>query len=1140
MGRGGSIGCRTNFKRRVRSKDKKSDNESDEDYVISDDDQNELADEDSEEFCDSVDEDTSDASFIGDEEDEEKVDKRKGRNFALSNSRKGSCSFSDLEDEEEEESKRRKTGSRRKARRGSTRVFVEDEDEVPEFKDEEEEDEEEEEESKRRKTGSRPKARRGSTRVFVEDEDEVPEFKDEEEEDEEEEESKRRKAGSRPRARRGSSRVFVEEEEEESEAKEFETEEDEVEDYEAKEEMDVEDVTRSMVKTSSLHIKKKGVKMSMQTKASSEEDDEDYQEEDEDTDEEFTPDEDESLDDEEEELEDEEDVRTKKNNVSVRPKKRGRPRKRPRRGQKRRRTTISKKPLKKKPKNQRRLKRKARNNDEDDEDSDYNDDVGDGDFVDNSLVPTEKSKKKSNQRKRKYVGKSDSDFVPSGASDYEFTVSEEEREQVEEANKLFGSSKGNVRCTLSTKRTLEEEQPRKLPARKGKEKIEEVKSIHKPVCGICLSEEDKRRLRGVLDCCCHFYCFTCIMEWSKVESRCPLCKQRFKTITKLARPVSGVDMRNLVISVPERDQPTEEELRSYIDPYEHVICSECHEGGDDALMLLCDLCDSSAHTFCVGLGRQVPEGNWYCDGCRPVALASASSQNLDPLPDLRSTNSGLFNIPPPMVVNMGECFDPNFISSPLPIFNQVAVNIQSQFPVGDVPATSPGAGASTLYGRRLVHRRMQDIFSNSRMNSMNVRTDGVLTANSSNELLNSEIDQAIRESLVQNSRAREMVPLVDTLFHERLQDNSSSSLQNMDSMGQSRTRDIHDLNSMGTEGSANMIPWSQSGRVNIRPPGFEQLDHESSSRMGTGSVGTFSCYSAREESQFYKVKEQLQSMVKIHLENLSQVVDLGKDALKEITRSSTHTILAICGLEHRSSEVRNVPPPAICTHMERIEIGQSSLMKDFCTSCFDSFVKGVVKNIFDTKESQCMKEPQWLSLGRVPEEFLVGYVYLWEKREPNLSSCDFNLFHRVGQHIRRWICGVMVMVVRLCIHNHGGEDGGGGGGGCELRREVGKGFVMDIIGKQCVCEDIIGVCDGQWVCCRPSPCSGGGGIRRKPWRASLIHALLNLMLVTKFNHGIKIFPASHGRALSTAHGWVKDDLSVTSQFETCQRLMLRL
>lgn len=51
-------------------------------------------------------------------------------------------------------------------------------------------------------------------------------------------------------------------------------------------------------------------------------------------------------------------------------------------------------------------------------------------------------------------------------------------------------------------------------------------------------------------------------------------------------------------------QPTEEELRSYLDPYENIICSECHQGEDDGLMLLCDLCDSSAHTYCVGLGRK--------------------------------------------------------------------------------------------------------------------------------------------------------------------------------------------------------------------------------------------------------------------------------------------------------------------------------------------------------------------------------------------------------------------------------------------------------------------------------------------------------------------------------------------------------
>ena len=91
--------------------------------------------------------------------------------------------------------------------------------------------------------------------------------------------------------------------------------------------------------------------------------------------------------------------------------------------------------------------------------------------------------------------------------------------------------------------------------KKGKEKVEEVKTeVVKQVCGICLSEEDKRRFRGTLDCCSHYFCFVCIMEWSKVESRCPLCKQRFKTIIKPARSAAGIDLREVEIPVPERDQ----------------------------------------------------------------------------------------------------------------------------------------------------------------------------------------------------------------------------------------------------------------------------------------------------------------------------------------------------------------------------------------------------------------------------------------------------------------------------------------------------------------------------------------------------------------------------------------------------------
>uniref|UniRef100_A0ACD5WYX3 Uncharacterized protein n=1 Tax=Avena sativa TaxID=4498 RepID=A0ACD5WYX3_AVESA len=173
---------------------------------------------------------------------------------------------------------------------------------------------------------------------------------------------------------------------------------------------------------------------------------------------------------------------------------------------------------------------------------------------------------------------------------------------------------------------------------KGKEK-KEVVNAGKHMCGICLSEDQTMTLQGMLDCCSHYFCFACIMEWSKVESRCPVCKRRFTTITKSSKVDLGLELKKAVIRVEERDQvyqPTEEEIRRWLDPYENLVCIECNQGGEDSLMLLCDICDSSAHTYCVGLGREVPEGNWYCGGCRlgaegPSYPRSLSNSNLSQL-----------------------------------------------------------------------------------------------------------------------------------------------------------------------------------------------------------------------------------------------------------------------------------------------------------------------------------------------------------------------------------------------------------------------------------------------------------------------------------------------------------------------------
>ncbi|KAJ0517373.1 putative chromatin regulator PHD family [Helianthus annuus] len=357
---------------------------------------------------------------------------------------------------------------------------------------------------------------------------------------------------------------------------------------------------------------------------------------------------------------------------------------------------------------------------------------------------TENRSKISKKRKhradwQRAMAESDSDFVSSASSDHEYTISEEEREQMREASIYCANLRAKLRsssCGNQEKQPAYEQ--KKYPMRKGKEKVEDVKDdIGKQVCGICLSEEQKRTMRGVLNCCRHYFCFACIMEWSKVESRCPLCKQRFTTITKSAKSDTGFDLRTVVVAVPECDQvyePSEEELRGYLDPYENVICTECQNGGDDALMLLCDICDSSAHTFCVGLGREVPEDNWYCEGCRPTVFGTLNS-------DRRLSNNAS-NLSSPSPIPGG--FDLNELYVPeTPLTQQTRVLPEPN------PASS-GTVATTLRERRRLHRqRHHQLLNSNRMNDLVGRSSGTSASSSGIRLFGSQLDQA-RVSVSQN------------------------------------------------------------------------------------------------------------------------------------------------------------------------------------------------------------------------------------------------------------------------------------------------------------------------------------------------------------------------------------------------------
>lgn len=478
----------------------------------------------------------------------------------------------------------------------------------------------------------------------------------------------------------------------------------------------------------------------------------------------------------------------------------------------------------------------------------------DGDFANKSLVVEERHKKIPGRRRRRFIAVSDSDFMNSGPSDYEYTISEEEREQVREANKFCTSLSTSLRSSSLSKKFKEKEETckqKKNPVRKGKEKVEDLKKqVVKQVCGICLSEEGNRTVQGTLNCCSHYFCFACIMEWSKVESRCPLCKQRFVTISKPARSDSGFDLRTVAIQVPERDQvyqPSEEELRGYLDPYDGVICTECQQGGDDALMLLCDICDSPAHTYCVGLGCEVPEGNWYCEGCRPAACGALNSHGINYTPDQRASNN-LSGLSSP-VHNVGE-LDLNSLYVPdTPLTQETGGFPFSRRFVGDFSAASPtsGSGAFTVFERRRIQRQIQHLL-HSRRNPSGSQSNGIPSTNSGIRLFGSQIDRgtelAFQQTMTPERRASQY-----TSSQGRLQDVTTTLLPSRDAFS-SRSSQLIEQGQNPFSTSIDGILQAERSGISMAFNSFnsrlnyEQL-HPCSSRSNVDSAGQ-SSYAFRE------------------------------------------------------------------------------------------------------------------------------------------------------------------------------------------------------------------------------------------------------------------------------------------------------
>ncbi|XP_030540225.2 uncharacterized protein At4g10930 isoform X2 [Rhodamnia argentea] len=150
-------------------------------------------------------------------------------------------------------------------------------------------------------------------------------------------------------------------------------------------------------------------------------------------------------------------------------------------------------------------------------------------------------------------------------------------------------------------------------------------------CGLCM---DLIIDRGVLDCCQHWFCFTCIDNWATITNLCPLCQSEFQLITCV--PVYDTVGSNKF----EEEQGSREDdwcvegknntlsFPSYYIDENAVVCLD----GDDCKVrsgsasaegdsyldtsIACDSCDIWYHASCVGFDPEgTSENTWLCPRC---------------------------------------------------------------------------------------------------------------------------------------------------------------------------------------------------------------------------------------------------------------------------------------------------------------------------------------------------------------------------------------------------------------------------------------------------------------------------------------------------------------------------------------------
>ncbi|KAI5000135.1 hypothetical protein ZWY2020_004724 [Hordeum vulgare] len=184
------------------------------------------------------------------------------------------------------------------------------------------------------------------------------------------------------------------------------------------------------------------------------------------------------------------------------------------------------------------------------------------------------------------------------------------------------------------------------------------------ICGIC---RDIVIDRGVLDGCQHWFCYTCIDNWSAITNRCPLCKIEFQHITSTpvydstgtGDSIEVEDDYPLTSGDDDWYEPGESNPLSFPSYYIDAEAVVCLDGGDCIIRsglvasedysaldtsIACDSCDLWYHAICVGFNPEITsEDSWLCPRCVSTEVENKSDvalkQNISGDSDRTSTDA---------------------------------------------------------------------------------------------------------------------------------------------------------------------------------------------------------------------------------------------------------------------------------------------------------------------------------------------------------------------------------------------------------------------------------------------------------------------------------------------------------------------